>query len=188
MRKKTMEQTPKANVYSNAFTIYTAGPIDLGEDFKEWRKNFITEFALLYENVPVTLFDPSSAYKHAHWGVKTADLSHTVRAEYISKANESALLNADIMLVSLPAGVQSVGTILEMKLAKEAGVPMYLMTDIPAGRSAYLDLLIDDDRRFNCLTMDDLHLLIHAIVADVRQMGTRSAGSIPMAKPYEVAP
>lgn len=177
--KKTipLEAKTALKTFNNAFTIYSAGPIDLGPDKPGWRARLIEEFKKRSDDLPITMFDPSSAYSHAHWGVATSDLSHIGRATYIAKVNEAALLNSDLMVVSLPSGVQSVGTILEMQIARDAGVPIYLITDIPAGKSAYLDLLVDDDRRYG---MNDLEFmaLTERIVTDIIAGGARQTSGL----------
>lgn len=131
-------------IYST--TIYTAGPIDLSKDTKGWRDALAVELA--NQGVAATLFDPSTAYKQSVWGETSEDGSHLHRMKYIYAVNRLALLASDVMVVSLPSGTQSVGTSAEIHMAYTAGVPIYMLTDIPPGKSAYLDVMVDSARRF----------------------------------------
>lgn len=113
-------------------TIYTAGPIDLGQDIPNWRQYLAESIAAL--NSTAVIFDPATAYKQAMWGV--ADLG---RSRYIEEVNLVALRQAQYFVVCLPKGVSSVGTPIEIDWAYASAKEIYILTNISHGSSVYLD-------------------------------------------------
>jgi hypothetical protein len=117
-------------------TIYLAGPLDLGVDV-QWKKLLQTELETL--GVHAVLFNPGSAYLFSNYG---PNLHSVHRAEYVKSVNMAALINADILVVSMPSKVQSIGTPIEMWIAQESGIRTLCLTDIPVGQSIYLDFIL----------------------------------------------
>lgn len=112
--------------------IYGAGPIDLGKDIPNWRGQLVE--LLGKAGVDAVMFDPSTSYKLSRLGTQ-ADR----RDAYIEAVNRQALEMADIMVVVLPHGVQSIGTPIEIDMASNLGKKIILITDIPRGKSVYLN-------------------------------------------------
>jgi nucleoside 2-deoxyribosyltransferase len=123
--------------------LYTAGPIDLGKDVPQWRSRL--KDIMDSKGIAGVIFDPSTAYKPSLLGVADSD-----RGEYIESVNTTALELADAFVVCLPAGVQSVGTPIELDLACELDKPVALLTNIPRGKSLYLDNRVSEQEWFFC--------------------------------------
>lgn len=121
---------------NNGIVIYGAGPIDLGKDVPNWRGDLIELFKAIDSDA--VMFDPSTSYKISLFGTQ-ADR----RDDYIEQVNKAALEAADVMVVVMPHGVQSIGTPIEIDMAHKAGMPIYLVTNIPRGKSVYLNNRID---------------------------------------------
>lgn len=117
---------------SNNLTVYAAGPIDLGKDVPNWREKLRKKLEENYQHV--TIFDPSTSYKLSDLG-----RVNEKRDTYIEYINKVALDAADVMVVVLPARVQSVGTPIEMDIAFRQSKKIVLVTDIPRGKSIYLN-------------------------------------------------
>jgi hypothetical protein len=115
-------------------TIYSAGPLDLGNDLPGWRQALSGELESL--GVRAVMFSPGAAYVCSSFG---AGKVATSRSHYIEATNRWALETANVMVVSFPKGVQSVGTPIEIEFADLANVPIYIITDIEPGSSVYLD-------------------------------------------------
>lgn len=126
--------------------IYGAGPIDLGKDIPNWRALLMKK---LEENeVKAAMFDPSTSYKLATFGVECDR-----RDAYIEFVNRQALEASDVMVVVIPKGVQTIGTPIEMEFARASGKAVILLTDIPRGKSVYLNNRVDAE---NWITIADL--------------------------------
>jgi hypothetical protein len=131
----------------NGITIYAAGPIDLGKDIPNWRAQLAVR--LNERHVSATIFDPSTAYKNS-----VGPLLPDRCSAYIEHVNRAALDVANLMVVVLPTGVQSIGTPIELEFARNESIETYLLTDIPRGKSVYLNNRIDDR---HWLSVVDLH-------------------------------
>lgn len=121
-------------------SIYAAGPIDLGQDVPDWRKQL--SMMLDLSGISSVLFDPATAYKTASWGKP----DHA-RSLYIEQVNRMALDLANTFVACVPKKVPSIGTPIEIEFAdKSSGVNnSYIITDIPRGKSVYLDNRFSED-------------------------------------------
>lgn len=117
---------------NSGLTIYAAGPIDLYSGGPNWRGQLRQE--LMDLNISAVIFDPSTSFKVSMMG-EEADR----RDAFIEAVNRNALELSDVMVVVLPAGVQSIGTSIELDMAYNHGKPIFLVTDIARGKSVYLN-------------------------------------------------
>lgn len=128
---------------NNSISIYTAGPIDLAGTVIQWRDTLKAE--LESRKVRAVIFDPSRAFSCSKWGEPAPE-----RAKYIETVNTEALFRADIFVAILPSKQFSMGVPIEIDLAQSVhGKPCFVITDIPFGKSAYLDNRIPADRFIN---------------------------------------
>lgn len=148
--------------------IYTAGPIDLGNDTKDWRLDLETELSAA--GCIATIFNPQLAYSQSLWGKFESDVHNLNRAKYIYGVNSCALQLADIAVFSVPSNVQTIGTIVELQMCHKRGIPVYLLTDIPVGKSVYLDVMTDSLRRF-----PTLDLLVDKILLEAKNIVVESS-------------
>jgi len=126
----------------NSISVYTAGPIDLaGDDQIDWRSTLQQE--LQNEGIAAVLFNPATAFMSSKWGVPAQE-----RASYIETVNSNALLVADIFVAVVPSNKFSMGVPVEIDMAKQHNMNMFVISDIPYGKSAYLDNRIDPSRLF----------------------------------------
>lgn len=105
--------------------VYLAGPIDAvtSEEAKDWR----TEVADKLVNMGYSTFSPAHAIM---WD------GDAVSALRIMKINWKALEQSDIVLVHLPPGVTTIGTIRELQKAVDLGKKVLVVT--PIVEHAYL--------------------------------------------------
>lgn len=153
---------------NEAILIYAAGPIDLGTDIPNWRQR-LTE-KLTAAGVTAVLFDPSTAYKTSSWGQPDRN-----RSGYIEEINRQALVHANYFVVCLPGKVPSVGTPMELDWANERDIPVLLITDIPTGKSVYLDNRVTEAERFFCgdlLSKTEVDAAISAVVDTIIKRAT----------------
>lgn len=115
-------------------SIYLCGPIDLGTDIK-WKE--ILKSKLAAANINITMFDPATAFKLSSLEFDSG------MAKFIEDVNTQALLFADLVVCSLPLGVQSVGTIIELDLAAKSNKDIIILSNIKYNKSAYLVNRID---------------------------------------------
>lgn len=114
--------------------IYLSGPIDLDTNKNQinWRTMLMDElYALHFAAVG---FDPSKPFRFSEFGDYLP-----ARSMYVEAVNEAALLRSDLVVVFLPLGIQTIGTIVEMDLAIKNKIRLIIITNIPAGKSLYLD-------------------------------------------------
>jgi nucleoside 2-deoxyribosyltransferase len=112
--------------------VYLAGPIDLGKDIN-WKDALVKKFE---ENkIPLIVFNPATAFKLVVG--ESAGMTIEV-AEYIEAVNNAALDMADLVICSLPKGVQTIGTIIELDRCRCLNKKVILITDIDVLCSAYL--------------------------------------------------
>ncbi len=141
-------------------TIYAAGPIDLGSDIPNWRQDLMD--MLNAAGMAAVLFDPSSSYKNAAWGEPEPG-----RTLYIEQVNKYALELANVFVACLPSKVPSVGTPIEIDMASKAGgTSSYLFTDIPRGKSVYLDNRFDEEHWVfvqNMSSVDDIRSALYTL-------------------------
>jgi nucleoside 2-deoxyribosyltransferase len=113
-------------------TIYTAGPVDLAQDMPNWRQQL--HDILNVAGYKVTIFDPSTAFKITDRSKITDEASN-----YIEKLNNGAILHSDIVVCVLPHNILSVGTVAELDFCAHNLHNVILITDIPRGKSVYLN-------------------------------------------------
>lgn len=89
-------------------SLYIAGPIDMCTDF-----SYIHTISDMLADSDVDAFFPQLAY---NWGSNDG--------AYIKKVNQIALQSSEAVLVYLPDGVHSIGTIYELHMAIEMGKPI----------------------------------------------------------------
>jgi len=111
-------------------TIYLAGPVDIGKDIN-WKDALTKKFD--EAKIQAIFFNPATALKLVGGNGMTPEI-----AEYIEDVNNTALDLADIFICSLPKGVQTVGTIVELDRCKRLHKKVILITDIDVVQSAYL--------------------------------------------------
>lgn len=128
-----VELTMKSNII-----LYLAGPIDLGKDVPNWRQKLMQKLEANFQHA--TAFDPSASYKISGMGRPNDE-----RDQYIEYINKLALENAEVMVVVMPAGVQTVGTPIEVDMAHRLGMKIILLTDIPRGKSVYLNNRVPEE-------------------------------------------
>lgn len=121
--------------------IYLAGPIDLvGVDGQTWKKHLGS--ALQGRGTPQgqwTTYDPA-----APWGLFN-DFQHcTERSKWIELVNNAAIYTTDILVALVQAAKASVGTPIEIDFAKRHSKIIFILTDIPAMKSVYLNNRADD--------------------------------------------
>lgn len=147
--------------------IYLAGPIDLGKDVPNWRHLF--SLILEQYDINAVSFDPSAPYKCSLWG--KPNLS---RSKYIEGVNTRALELADIFVMCLPHGTQSVGTPIEMDMAAKMGKTIMIITDIPIGKSVYLDNRAMNPKHWfnvdNFSDLDGFKEVLHNVAISVAQL------------------
>lgn len=124
--------------------IYTAGPIDLGPD-RDWRKEL--QQAIARKGISAVLFDPSAAYKMTFPGGNPEN-GTSKHCGYVFNVNKIALSYADLVIASVPSGVPIVGTAVEIFMCNQMNKSVWLVTDIPQGKSMYLDHMVPSDRRY----------------------------------------
>lgn len=146
-------------------SIYAAGPVDLGNDIPEWRSKL--KETLNDIGIAATIFDPSTAYKTSRFGSEPTYPESDVysRYRYIYNINKVALLSSDIVIASLPAGVQSVGTPIELHMAYDNNVPIILMSDIKRHTSVYLEMMVMSDMWFDLSDISSVALRVKDLVA-----------------------
>lgn len=109
-------------------SIYLSGPIDLGSDIN-WKELLVNK--LKTAQVNVSTFDPASAFK-------ITDAMDIHGSVYIEDVNNKALDLADLMICSLPSGVQTIGTIIELDRCIQTNKEVWIITDININKSVYL--------------------------------------------------
>jgi len=153
------------NNLKNGALIYTAGPIDLGVDFPNWREKFTKK--LQESGVGAVVFDPSTAYRPTLMGtpVERRDI-------YIEHVNREALDSADIVVVAMPLGVTTVGTPIEIDMACQRGKTVMMFTNIERGKSVYLNNRVDANRWFHVDLKDEaaVDMCLQSIVNDIKLM------------------
>lgn len=135
--------------------IYAAGPIDLGKDVPNWRQLLMLK--LEANDFNGVLFDPLTAFKFSGLG-RVFDR----RDAFVEFCNKQALDAADVMVVVMPKGVQSVGTPIEIDMAYQQGKKIILLTDIVRGRSIYLNNRVPEQ---DWITIADLQTSEDAVEA-----------------------
>jgi nucleoside 2-deoxyribosyltransferase len=120
--------------------IYAAGPIDMHTD-TNWRETLVKRLA--DAELPSVVFDPSSAYKMSMWGTPAIE-----RSEYIEAVNKIALEQSNIFIAHIPDKVQTIGTPIELDWAYQGTQHVLLLTNIPKGKSVYLDTHVEDRNWF----------------------------------------
>lgn len=113
-------------------SVYLAGPIDLGNVDLNWKDMLKT--SLEDTKVNVVLFDPASAFK-----VTDKNNVHDRRGHFIEGVNTHVIDLCDLVVCVLPHKVPTVGTIVELDYCYGLDKPVLLITDIPYGRSVYLN-------------------------------------------------
>ena len=119
------------------YSIYMASPIDLNptNDWKVRFKEMLAEYG-----INAVLFDPARAF-HIINPININDQM----SRYIEAVNTEALRTSDLVVCCLPAGVQTVGTIVEIDMCHRQGKDLLLLTDIPRGRNSYLNNRISEE-------------------------------------------
>lgn len=112
--------------------VYLAGPIDLctKEESRDWRKEAINGL----NKAGIATFCPAHAF---NWS------GNTDGAEKVININEIALRSSDAVLINLPEGVQTVGTLIELKMANDLKKHIVIRTDIK--KSLYLEPYIKEE-------------------------------------------
>jgi hypothetical protein len=104
------------------FTVYLAGPIDgapklsSSEFLVEWRE----ELAHRLEKHGATTFNPLGAFIHVvgYRGSK-----------YMESVNNTACMSADVVVAYFPTGITTVGTVNEVNMRLEAGLPVIVVSE-----------------------------------------------------------
>lgn len=109
-------------------SIYLCGPIDIGDDIK-WKDLLADKIRIA--GLDISLFDPAAAFSVV--GEMTERMSM-----YIEGINDCAMNKADLVIASLPAGVQTVGTIVEIDRCASTNKELWLLSNIKVNKSAYL--------------------------------------------------
>jgi hypothetical protein len=143
----------------NNLVIYAAGPIDMHTD-TNWRETLVKRLG--DAELPAVVFDPSSAYKMSMWGTPFME-----RAEYIEAVNRVALEQSSIFIAHIPDKVQTIGTPIELDWAYQGPQHVLLLTNIPKGKSVYLDTHVEDR---NWFAYDDKVTLVDALDEAVLRM------------------
>jgi len=140
------------------FNIYCAGPIDLGKDIPNWRDGLRKAISATSKHSAV-IFDPSTSYK-----VTTGTYPGLPCSTYIEEVNKMALQLADIFVVCLPAATASVGTPIEIDMAHKADKSIFILTDIPYGKSVYLNNRIPLSNWFHFSDQRDFEIALLQLV------------------------
>jgi nucleoside 2-deoxyribosyltransferase len=110
-------------------TVYLAGPIDLGGDIA-WKDSLTQK--LTDKRISLISFNPATAFK-----LTIPNMDKEI-SKYIEGVNNVALDMADLVICSLPKGVQTIGTIVELDRCRRLGKKVILLTNVDIYQSAYL--------------------------------------------------
>lgn len=145
-------------------TIYASGPIDLDTSSNkyDWRTKLRAELETLGSTS--VIFDPSKPFLMSMFGELDLD-----RSLFVEAVNDAALKAADVFILFLPMGIQTVGGITELELAIDNNKDIYIITNIPPGKSLYLDNRASKGCRVMWSTQEELDQSINTLAATLNK-------------------
>jgi len=111
--------------------VYLAGPIDFvaKEESEGWR----VTAAKVFNEHNIAIFSPAHAFK---W------VGNDSGAQKLININYTALKESDALFLNLPEGTQTVGSLIELKIASDLQKPIVIWT--PIRKSLYLEPFIKE--------------------------------------------
>jgi nucleoside 2-deoxyribosyltransferase len=158
-------------------SIYLAGAVDLGVDVN-WKTQF--QESLQIAGINVTTFDPAKAFQAQDRNNVTDEMS-----QFIECVNNAAIEMCDLVVCSLPSGVQTIGTVLELDLCKRIDKSIWLLTDIPRGKSVALNNRIDADNWIYVDSMRDEMELAKGINEIINRLFQYNTSAIELNEPRQ---
>lgn len=114
-------------------SVYFAHPIDQAGAHPDKKELASSVFFKLVER-GFLVYDPEAAFT-SQTGLKMTAST----AQYIRGVNRTALENASVVVAVLPAGVPTVGVMIEIGIARDLCIPTVVVTDLDPARITYLD-------------------------------------------------